>query len=112
MKVQHTFGRLLTLRMECHIFKGMFRWNHEKNQKLIAERDISFDEIVQAVLDGLVVDDSPHPNRDKYSNQRIMTICLREYVYLVPYVIDGNDFFLKTIIPSRKALKKQTGDQK
>ena len=87
----------------------MFRWNHEKNQQLITDRDISFDEIVQAVLDGLVVNDSPHPNQVKYGHQRIMTIFLREYVYLVPYVIDGNDFFLKTIIPSRKALKKQKG---
>ncbi len=87
----------------------MFRWNREKNQKLITERDISFDEIVQAVLDGFVIDDSLHPNQEIYGRQRIMTICLNKYVYLVPCVIDGNDIFLKTIIPSRNAKKKQQG---
>ena len=84
----------------------MYRWNHEKNQYLVATRGISFDEIVQAISDGLVVDDSPHENNGKYPNQRVLTLITREYAYLVPYVMDGNDRFLKTIIPSRKATKK------
>jgi len=29
-----------------------------------------------------------------------------EYVYLVPFVEDESEIFLKTIIPSRKAIKK------
>ncbi len=87
----------------------MYRWNHEKNRLLLETRGITFDEIIQAICDGLVVNDSPHPNQEKYPNQRIMTIAIKDYAYLVPYVIDGNDFFLKTIIPSRKATKKYKG---
>ncbi len=84
----------------------MYRLNHEKNRHLVATRGISFDEIIQAIFDGLVIDDSPHENKGKYPNQRVLTIIINDYAYLVPYVIDGNDFFLKTIIPSRKASKK------
>jgi uncharacterized DUF497 family protein len=84
----------------------MYRWNHEKNRLLVTTRGISFDEIVQAISDGLVVDDSPHENNGKYPNQRVLTLIIREYAYLVPYVMDGSDRFLKTIIPSRKASKK------
>jgi hypothetical protein len=31
------------------------------------------------------------------------------YAYLVPCVINGDEYFLKTIIPSRKATKKYLG---
>jgi uncharacterized DUF497 family protein len=88
----------------------MYRWNHEKNRFLLETRGITFDEITQAICDGLVANDSIHPNQKKYPNQRIMTIIINDYAYLVPYVIDGNDFFFKTIIPSRKALKLYKGE--
>jgi len=91
---------------ETSYIEFMYRWNHEKNRLLIANRGISFDEVVQAIFEGLVVNDSPHDNQIKYPNQRVLTIIIHDYAYLVPYVIDGNDFFLKTIIPSRKASKK------
>jgi hypothetical protein len=32
-----------------------------------------------------------------------MTVMVNGYAYLVPYVRDGENYFLKTIIPSRKA---------
>jgi len=39
--------------------------------------------------------------------KKIYVICVKEYVYLVPFITDGNgDVFLKTIIPSRKAKQK------
>jgi len=84
----------------------MFRWNHEKNRLLISERGISFEEITQAIFDGHAVNDSPHKNKEKYPNQRILTVMINNYAYLVPYVIDGNDLFLKTIIPNRQATKE------
>ncbi|RKX82979.1 MAG: toxin, partial [Spirochaetes bacterium] len=31
------------------------------------------------------------------------TVMINEYAYIDPYVMDGEDYFLKTIIPSRKA---------
>lgn len=32
------------------------------------------------------------------------------YIYLVPFVINEDEIFLKTIIPSRKATKKYKGE--
>lgn len=46
-----------------------------------------------------------HPNRARYSNQRIFVVELREYAYLVPFVESEDEVFLKTIIPSRKATR-------
>lgn len=87
----------------------MFRWNLDKNRILIEKRDISFEEIVEAINEGLVISDSVHENLDKYPNQRVLIVVAKNYTYLVPYVIDGNDIFLKTIIPSRKAHKANKG---
>ncbi|WP_020485340.1 BrnT family toxin [Methylomonas sp. MK1] len=82
-----------------------FNWNTEKNQTLIAERGISFEDVVFAIQSGDLLDDVAHPNPDKYSNQRIFVVDVDSYVYLVPYVETNEEIFLKTIIPSRKATK-------
>ena len=80
-----------------------FRWNHEKNEALKVRRGISFEEIVLAIeADGLL-DELRHTNPDKYPNQSILVIALDGYVYLVPYVEEPDYYFLKTVIPSRKA---------
>ncbi|MFN7808945.1 MAG: toxin [Pseudanabaena sp.] len=82
-----------------------FRWNHEKNELLKKERGISFEEIVLAIeADGLL-DELQHRNADKYPHQFILVVALDEYVYLVPYVEELDYYFLKTVIPSRKATR-------
>lgn len=82
-----------------------FRWNHDKNEALKIERSISFEEIVLAVeADGLL-DQLRHPNPEKYPNQSVLVVTLEGYVYLVPYVEEPDYFFLKTVIPSRKATR-------
>ncbi|MGA1841388.1 MAG: hypothetical protein ACMUIU_12245 [bacterium] len=53
-----------------------------------------------------------HPNPDKYSNQMIAIVRINDYVYLVPYIQKGEEIFLKTIIPSRKATNKYLGIRK
>ena len=78
----------------------MYKWNAEKNKILFKERNITFDEVVQAISDGYGVSDVPHWNKEKYPNQRIITVIINDYAYLVPYVKDGEHYFLKTIIPS------------
>ena len=82
-----------------------FRWNHEKNETLKIERQISFEEIVLAIeADGLL-DELRHPNLEKYPNQSVFVVTLDDYVYLVPYVEEPDYYFLKTVIPSRKATR-------
>ncbi|MEQ1666850.1 MAG: toxin [Sulfuriferula sp.] len=82
-----------------------FRWNHDKNEMLKVERSISFEMIVLAIeADGLL-DILTHPNADKYPHQLVMIVTIDAYVYLVPFVEESDYYFLKTIIPSRKATK-------
>jgi len=45
----------------------------------------------------------------KYPDQIILIVDVDGYAYIVPCVIDKNECFLKTIIPSRKATKKYLG---
>ena len=80
-----------------------------KNKILQQNRNITFDEIIQAISDGYGVSDVPHWNKERYPNQRVMTVMVNGYAYLVPYVRDGENYFLKTIIPSRKATKNIKG---
>jgi len=87
-------------------------WNSTKNQQLILERGVSFEDVVFRLQQGALLDDIEHPNTDKYPGQRALVICIDDYVYLVPYVEDQKEIFLKTIIPSRKATKKYLGEIK
>ena len=82
-----------------------FRWNHKKNESLKIERCISFEEIVLAIEAGGLLDELRHPNPDKYPNQLVFVVVLDDYAYLVPYVEEVDYYFLKTIIPSRKATR-------
>ena len=80
-----------------------FRWNHQKNTELKAERDITFEQMVLTIETGGLLDVVQHPNIDKYPNQLIFVVAYEGYVYLVPFVEEPHYYFLKTIIPSRKA---------
>lgn len=82
-----------------------FRWNAEKNEALTSERGISFENIVVAIESGGLLDVLAHPNQAKYPKQRILVVSCDKYVYLVPFVEEEDYFFLKTVIPSRKATR-------
>ena len=82
-----------------------FRWSHEKNETLKVERRVSFEEVVLAIEANGLLDNLRHPNLAKYPNQSVFVVALDGYVYLVPYVEEPNGFFLKTVIPSRKATR-------
>jgi hypothetical protein len=82
-----------------------FRWNHEKNGRLKIERHISFEEIILAIEADGVLDILQHSNAGKYPNQRLLVVAVEGYAYLVPFVEEADYYFLKTIIPSRKATR-------
>ena len=89
-------------------FDKPFDWSAEKNQKLIEERGLSFEDIVLAIKAGKVLDIKPHP---KLLHQKILVLDLEDYIVLVPYVEDDKKYFLKTAYHSRKASKAyKTGE--
>lgn len=80
-------------------------WHAEKNQLLMSERGISFEDVLFALQYGRLLDDLVHPNNFKYPNQRMFVVEIDDYAWLVPYVENDDEIFLKSIIPSRKATK-------
>ncbi len=83
-----------------------YAWNPEKNEELIKERGISFERVVQHIENEEILEVIKHPNASKYPNQRMFILEIDNYAYLVPFVENNSEIFLKTIIPSRKATKK------
>ena len=61
--------------------------------------------MVVAIESGGLLDILPHPNPAEYPRQKILVVSADDYVHLVPFVEEERYFFLKTVIPSRKATK-------
>jgi len=89
-----------------------FNWNAEKSLGLKKLRGVYFEDVVYYVEKGDLLDDYEHPNQERYSGQRILVIGIDNYAYLVPYVENEDEIFLKTIIPSRKATEAYLGGRK
>lgn len=78
----------------------MIYWDDEKNNKLIAERGISFDDISEIILREDYLDILENPNR---KGQMIFIIFMNNYIYAVPFKLDDDEnIILKTANPSRK----------
>lgn len=82
-----------------------FRWGPEKNEQLLQARGVSFEQMVVAIEAGGLLDILAHPNPSKYPNQKVLVVACDGYAYLVPLVEQEDHFFLKTVIPSRKATR-------
>jgi len=81
-------------------------WSEGKNKLLKQTRNISFEQIIEAISNKQILDILPHPNQKQYKNQKIMLIKYNNYVYVVPFIEDKNKLFLKTIFASRQYTKK------
>ncbi len=76
------------------------------------ERNISFEEVVLNIEIGNLLDILEHQNKNRYPNQKIFVIFIRNYTYCVPFVEEGEKVFLKTIFPSRKFHKIYSKEKK
>ena len=90
----------------------VFQWDNEKNEWLKENRGVSFEQVVILMEREDVLETIEHPNQDKYPNQKIAVVKIGDYAYLIPYVQENDEIFLKTIIPSRKATNKYVRKQK
>ena len=91
--------------------KFEFEWNNDKNLLLIQERNVCFEDIVTCIENDKLLDVIKNPSLDR-SDQFCMIVNISDYAYVVPFVKNGNVFFLKTIYKSRKQTKKYVrGDQ-
>lgn len=83
----------------------VFDWNPEKNAALQQRRGVGFEDVVIAFQEGRLLADIEHPSPDRYAHQRMAVVLIEDYAYAVPYLLDGETRFLKTLFPSRKLHK-------
>ena len=82
----------------------MFHWSEEKNLILKNTRNISFDRIEMLIATNLL--QVTHAEDSNYPHQYRFYVEIDGYIWIVPAVKNGDDYFLKTAYPSRKAQKK------
>lgn len=83
-----------------------FDFSEEKNYWLKEKRGVSFEDIIEAMQSGGLLDNTNSRSK-KHPNQHSFIVKFNNYVYAVPYVQDPRGFiFLKTIIPDRRLVKK------
>jgi len=82
-----------------------FIFDEEKNQKLLQQRNVTFEQAIEIIADGGVLFDFKHPKPEQYPNQRIMVIAIENYPYCIPYIMNENEIVLKTIYPDRRFKK-------
>ena len=83
-----------------------FDWDPVKDEKLKKDRGIGFDDVIDAIRIGGLIETRRHPNQKEYRHQQELIVLIGEYVYVVPFVEDEEKMFLKTIFPSRKETKR------
>jgi len=58
--------------------------------------------VIEAIAEKGLLLNFDHPNQTKYPGQKVLVVELEAYTYCVPYITEGNVWFLKTIYPSRQ----------
>ena len=77
----------------------MIIYDGKKAQELKLERNIDIDEIVELIIDKKYLDILEHPKR---GNQQIFILSYKDYIHVVPFIVDKNDnIIIKTVFPSR-----------
>jgi len=83
-------------------------WAQNKNEWLLLNRGISFEEISDKILNGDYLEILENPTRE---NQQYFIMEIDNYTWVVPFLINENDqIVLKTTFPSRK-FHKRYGDK-
>ena len=78
-------------------------WSSEKNKILKRERGISFEEIAYLIESEQIIGIEENPGRP---NQKIYVLAIENYAFIVPFVENDKEIFLKTAFPSRKYTKQ------
>ena len=79
-----------------------FAFDPRKSDLLLQQRGVSFPMVIEAIAEKGIVLNFEHPNQTRYPRQKVLVVALKGYAYCVPYVVQGETWFLKTIYPSRR----------
>ena len=81
------------------------RWALLKNESLKKTRGTSFEDLVNSKL--IKVMKNP-----KRINQNMMLFEYKKYIWVVPFIVEKDHYFLKTLFPTRKYTKIFKGEIK
>lgn len=82
-------------------------WDKNKNEWLILNRGISFEEISDKILCDDYIEILENPMRE---NQQYFILNINKYTWVVPFIINNNEqIVLKTAFPSRKFHRRYGG---
>ncbi|MYC06205.1 MAG: toxin [Chloroflexi bacterium] len=87
------------------VINADFECSEEKNDWLKRTRRLSFEGAVRHIRQREILDADDHPNQERYPGQVMIVVNIENYAHLVPAVKTGSGYFLKTVIPSRKATR-------
>lgn len=88
----------------------IFEWNDDKNFLLKQTRNICFEDVVLSIHNRNLLDIVKNPSLN-HGDQYCIIVDIGNYAYVVPFVKNGENFFLKTVYPSRKMTKKYLKEQ-
>ncbi|MGZ8548942.1 MAG: toxin [Sulfuricurvum sp.] len=83
----------------------VFDWNDDKNTLLKESQNVCFEDVVTSIQEDKLLDIVKNSSAN-YQSQYCLIVEIMNYAYIVPFVNEGETFFLKTIYPSRKQTKK------
>ena len=84
-------------------------WDKSKNERLVLERDISFEEISQMIMNDEYIDIIENPVRE---GQLYFVMEIRDYIWIIPFLLDDEEnIILKTAFPSRKYNERYKGKE-
>ena len=86
-----------------------YTWDADKNEWLLRNRGLSFEDVVDYLENGGLLDDILHPNQERHPGQRLYVVHIDNYAYLVPFYRDGEVETLRTAYPSRKYTRDYLG---
>ena len=86
-----------------------FDWDDKKSRALEKERGVCFEDIVIKIEEGFLLDNIEHPNKAKYTHQRMFVVNVNGYAYAVPFFEDEHIIHLITLFPSRELTKVYLG---
>ncbi len=94
--------------MQFDIKRVVFDYDVGKNIFVKERCGFGFEDAIEAIRSGRLLDIIEHPNKKKYLHQYVLVIEMENYVFSLPSVYDKdkNEFFLKTMYPSRKLTKE------
>ena len=78
-------------------------WDPEKSKLLQRERGISFEEIAFLIEAKKIIGVEENSGRP---NQKIYILEINNYAFIVPFIENDKEIFLKTAFPSRKYTKR------